>query len=358
MFLGLTVDDSSPVRRRGGPPAASSSSQRPHVRHVRRRHRPATRKQATACTPAWSRSPAACASSTSTPTAPPASRSPRTEEWPETRASCRSTTSSPALVDGRPDCLVIRRDSFGDEAANKNFTSLADGLSSSGGTLGWDVDLGGLARRPARRRTAPPAGSHRHDPTRASPPSRRPASPKRGRTASAAAAPRRSSSRSTTTHHHRCSAPPSSPPPRSRCASPRPWTSPPPAIASAYLLVNEALRALPMRSAAPLGDRVRLRVEAPDLAAGLHAARPRPRRRQRAPQSAARHRRHRRARRHAAAAAPGARRLEERALPRRRPSPTRPSANWSSSRSPRSSTPPAPRTSPYRVSSCSVTRSR
>ncbi len=64
-----------------------------------------------------------------------------TEEWPGNARILQIEdvlTSSPS---GQPDCLVIRRDSFGDESSNKNFVNLNARLG--GGDLGYDDDLGG-----------------------------------------------------------------------------------------------------------------------------------------------------------------------------------------------------------------------
>jgi hypothetical protein len=67
----------------------------------------------------------------------------RTEEWP---GNARILTVQDLLTrypDGRPDCLVIRRDAFGDESTNKNHVNLNRQLAASGGNLAFDQDLGG-----------------------------------------------------------------------------------------------------------------------------------------------------------------------------------------------------------------------
>lgn len=65
-----------------------------------------------------------------------------TEEWP---GNARILVVEDVLTNaasGTPDCLVVRRDSFGDESSNKNFVNLNARLG--GGDLGYDTDLGGL----------------------------------------------------------------------------------------------------------------------------------------------------------------------------------------------------------------------
>ena len=66
----------------------------------------------------------------------------RTEEWP---GNARILVIEDTLTkngDGSQDCLVIRRDSFGDEATNKNFVNLNKFFVGSG-TLSFDTDTGG-----------------------------------------------------------------------------------------------------------------------------------------------------------------------------------------------------------------------
>jgi hypothetical protein len=72
-----------------------------------------------------------------------------TEEWPGNARILEVDDVLTSHADGSPDCLVIRRDSFGDEASNKNFVNLNPALASAGGALGWDVDLGGPSATPA-----------------------------------------------------------------------------------------------------------------------------------------------------------------------------------------------------------------
>lgn len=64
-----------------------------------------------------------------------------TEEWP---GNARILVVEDVLTNsasGTPDCLVVRRDAFGDEASNKNFVNLNARLG--GGDLDYDDDLGG-----------------------------------------------------------------------------------------------------------------------------------------------------------------------------------------------------------------------
>jgi hypothetical protein len=67
----------------------------------------------------------------------------RTEEWPGNARILEIDDVVSRYPDGRPDCLVVRRDVFGDEASNKNFVNLNRDLRSDAGTLSWDKDLGG-----------------------------------------------------------------------------------------------------------------------------------------------------------------------------------------------------------------------
>ncbi|MBW2730868.1 MAG: hypothetical protein JRH20_00660 [Deltaproteobacteria bacterium] len=65
----------------------------------------------------------------------------RTEEWPGNARllEVRDTLS----LSGQPDCLIIRRDVFGDEASNKNHVNLHKDIKASGGNLSFESDLGG-----------------------------------------------------------------------------------------------------------------------------------------------------------------------------------------------------------------------
>jgi hypothetical protein len=65
----------------------------------------------------------------------------RTEEWPGNARilEVRDVISR----DGQADCLVIRRDVFGDEATNKNHVNLNAKVKASGGNLSFGMDLGG-----------------------------------------------------------------------------------------------------------------------------------------------------------------------------------------------------------------------
>jgi hypothetical protein len=67
----------------------------------------------------------------------------RTEEWPGNARILQVEDVLTKNNDGSPDCLVIRRDSFGDESSNKNFVNLNRGFEGGGGTLSFDADLGG-----------------------------------------------------------------------------------------------------------------------------------------------------------------------------------------------------------------------
>ena len=64
-----------------------------------------------------------------------------TEEWPGNVRLLRVDDVITSSASGQPDCLVIRRDSFGDESSNKNHVNLNATLN--GGDLTYDDDLGG-----------------------------------------------------------------------------------------------------------------------------------------------------------------------------------------------------------------------
>jgi hypothetical protein len=64
-----------------------------------------------------------------------------TEEWPGNARILQVQDVLSSVESGTPDCLVIRRDVFGDESSNKNFVNLNSRLA--GGDLGYDDDLGG-----------------------------------------------------------------------------------------------------------------------------------------------------------------------------------------------------------------------
>ncbi len=71
----------------------------------------------------------------------------RAEEWP---GNARLLEVRDVLAKGgQPDCLVIRRDAFGDEASNKNHVNLHTKIKAGGGNLGWDDDLGGSEAAPS-----------------------------------------------------------------------------------------------------------------------------------------------------------------------------------------------------------------
>ncbi len=64
-----------------------------------------------------------------------------TEEWPGNARILEVVDAITGEANGDPDCLVLRRDSFGDESSNKNFVNLHANLA--GGALRFDTDLGG-----------------------------------------------------------------------------------------------------------------------------------------------------------------------------------------------------------------------
>ncbi len=68
-----------------------------------------------------------------------------TEEWPGNARILEIEDVLTGRPDGEPDCLIVRRDSFGDEASNKNFVNLNAVAKKRGGTLAFDADLGGAA---------------------------------------------------------------------------------------------------------------------------------------------------------------------------------------------------------------------
>lgn len=67
-----------------------------------------------------------------------------TEEWPGNARIIEVQDVLTGRPDGEPDCLVVRRDSFGDEASNKNFVNLNTVAKKRGGTLAFGADLGGI----------------------------------------------------------------------------------------------------------------------------------------------------------------------------------------------------------------------
>lgn len=64
-----------------------------------------------------------------------------TEEWPGNARILEVRDVLTGRPDGQPDCLVVRRDAFGDEASNKNFVN----LHSAASAIGFGTDLGGVA---------------------------------------------------------------------------------------------------------------------------------------------------------------------------------------------------------------------
>ncbi len=196
----------------------------------------------------------------------------RTEEWPGNARILQLDDVLTRRNDGQPDCLIVRRDSFGDEASNKNFTSLAAPLRAQGGALGWDVDLGGAPGVPLGAGTF--VGGLALGDLRGQPP------------LTPAGVPEARENGVCT----RCPAPltlalDDDVPPQLISAAFRSTTEIEvrfsetmdplaAADASAWLVVDASLRALPVRAVMPLGDRVRLTVEAPDFGARytLHVA--------------------------------------------------------------------------------------
>lgn len=72
----------------------------------------------------------------------------RTEEWP---GNARILEVLDVLSrDGQPDCLVIRRDAFGDEATNKNHVNSHSKIKAGGGNLSFGDDLGGEETAPSQ----------------------------------------------------------------------------------------------------------------------------------------------------------------------------------------------------------------
>jgi hypothetical protein len=68
-----------------------------------------------------------------------------TEEWPGNARIIQIEDVLTGRPDGEPDCLVVRRDAFGDEASNKNFVNLNAVARARGGSLPYEGDLGGAA---------------------------------------------------------------------------------------------------------------------------------------------------------------------------------------------------------------------
>lgn len=66
-----------------------------------------------------------------------------TEEWPGNARILQVDDALTSSASGQPDCLLVRRDSFGDESSNKNYVNLHARLG--GGDLGYHDDLGGAA---------------------------------------------------------------------------------------------------------------------------------------------------------------------------------------------------------------------
>lgn len=79
-----------------------------------------------------------------------------TEEWPGNARILQVEDVLTSSASGQPDCLVIRRDSFGDESSNKNFVNLHARLG--GGNLDYDDDLGGATAPAVEEGLLPNAG--------------------------------------------------------------------------------------------------------------------------------------------------------------------------------------------------------
>jgi hypothetical protein len=69
-----------------------------------------------------------------------------TEEWPGNARILQVEDVLTNAGSGTPDCLAIRRDAFGDESSNKNFVNLHAQLA--GASLSYDTDLGGAIVAP------------------------------------------------------------------------------------------------------------------------------------------------------------------------------------------------------------------
>ncbi|MBI2377549.1 MAG: hypothetical protein HYV07_26345 [Deltaproteobacteria bacterium] len=68
-----------------------------------------------------------------------------TEEWPGNARIIEVEDVLTGRPDGQPDCVIVRRDSFGDESSNKNFVNLNGSAKTRGGTVAFDTDLGGAS---------------------------------------------------------------------------------------------------------------------------------------------------------------------------------------------------------------------
>lgn len=71
------------------------------------------------------------------------------EEWPGNARILEVEDVLSGRPDGEADCVVVRRDAFGDEASNKNFVNLNARARAAGGTVRFDADLGGDERSAA-----------------------------------------------------------------------------------------------------------------------------------------------------------------------------------------------------------------
>jgi hypothetical protein len=91
-----------------------------------------------------------------------------TEEWPGNARILQVDDVLTSSASGQPDCLVIRRDTFGDESSNKNFVNLNARLG--GGDLGYDDDLGGGVLVPAADAALLPTGGLPVDATKSAAP--------------------------------------------------------------------------------------------------------------------------------------------------------------------------------------------
>lgn len=72
-----------------------------------------------------------------------------TEEWPGNARILEVEDVLTGRPDGELDCVVVRRDAFGDEASNKNFVNLHARARAAGGAVGFGTDLGGVEVTPA-----------------------------------------------------------------------------------------------------------------------------------------------------------------------------------------------------------------
>ncbi|MEE2904704.1 MAG: Ig-like domain-containing protein [Myxococcota bacterium] len=66
-----------------------------------------------------------------------------TEEWPGNARILEVEDVLTSRPDGKADCILVRRDAFGDEATNKNFVNLHPVAKKQGGSVSFQTDFGG-----------------------------------------------------------------------------------------------------------------------------------------------------------------------------------------------------------------------